>query len=564
MRLLIVGLLAFSSAWAQQTTATIAGAISDESGAVLPGVQVTITNTETGISRAMTTDERGYYIAPLLPVGSYQLRSELPGFQTAVQTGITLFVGQEAIVNVRMKVGEVNQTLEVTAVTPLVEATSAALGGVVQEQLIVNRPLSGRNYRDLMYLEPGVQRSIRQITSGGIHGDMTSVNGAGYRSLAYLVDGVYINDAYGMAAGSVAGTALGVDAVREFRVSTSTYSAEYGRNMAGVVNVVTKSGTNEFHGSIFEFLRNDNLDARNTFETNKQEFKRNQFGGSFGGPIRKDKTFFFGTYEGLREQLGQPIVSFVPTAAARLDGGLVPVVDPAVKPFLRFWPLPPAGTRETSPGSGIAQIILPFTQPTTENYLQGRVDHTFGSNDSLFVRYTRDPTFRTVAIGAGFPPDVFPKDLKSRNHFGVINYVKVLTPALLNTLRFSYARTENASEGPLMDDPALNFLPGKASGNVAVTGLTTIGQDQISPYVLLRNLYDFSDDLVRNKGRHALKFGSQIGRFQDHIMNSSASRGTWTFNNLSDFLQRRPAQVTFINPGGILSRYYSYNMIGHY
>jgi hypothetical protein len=561
LALLATGLLNSSPAWAQ-TTATISGTISDESGAVLPGVGITVTNTETGASRALTSDERGYYTAALLAVGSYQVRAELIGFQAAVQTGITLVVGQEATVNVRMRVGEISQTLEVTAETTLVETTSAALGGVVEEGRILNLPLNGRNYTDLTYLEPGVQRSVRQINSGGVHGDMTSVNGGGYRSLAYLVDGAYINDAYGMAAGSVAGTALGVDAVREFRVATSTFSAEYGRNMAGVVNVVTKSGTNEFHGSLFHFLRNDNLDARNTFETNKQEFKRNQFGGSLGGPIRKDKTFFFATYEGLREQLGQPQVSFVPTAAARQDGGLVPVIDPAVKPFLRFWPLPAPGTPETSPGSGIAQITLPFTQPTTENYMQGRVDHTFASTDSAFVRYTGDPTEQTVA--SGYPTNVFPKSVTSGNRFVVLNYVKILTTTFLNTARVSYARTDIHTTTPLVDDPALNFLPGKAYGALSVTGLTGIGPDGISPYRLLRNLYDFSDDMVWNRGRHGLKFGAQLGHFQDHLINSQLERGSWTFTSLANFLRKIPSQAQTVPPGGILGRYYDYNVTGLY
>lgn len=569
--MLVAGtLLPLPFAWGQQTTGTISGTISDESGAVMPGVRVTVTNTGTGIGRTMTTDGRGYYTAPLLPVGTYQVRSELPGFQAVVQTGILLAVGQEAIVNVRMRVGEVTQTVEVTGETPLVETTSTALGGVVEEQRIMNLPLNGRNYTELLYLEPGVQRSVQKSTDGGFHGDMTSVNGAPVRSLAYLVDGAYINDGYGMAVGSVAGSSLGVDAVREFRITTSTYSAEYGRNMAGVINVVTKSGTNEFHGTLFHVLRNDNLDARNTFDIpRKQEFKRNQFGGSLGGPIRRDKTFFFATYEGLRERLGQSQVSFVPTAAARVDGGLVPTVAPAVKPFLRFWPLPPPGTPESRPGSGVAQITLPFTQPTTENYGQGRLDHTFGSNDSVFVRYTADPTERTVA--SGFPTDVFPTFLTSRNQFAVLNYLKILTPTLINTAKFAFARTEALTTGPFMNDPALNFLPGVPWGRVLVPGVQTIGQDYISPFRVLRNLYDFSDGMVLTKGRHATKFGFQFGHFQDSTIDSFFLRGDWIFADLRSFLGGRPQLGLIVLPPGVtptsrgqLDRYYDYNVIGTY
>jgi len=357
------------TATAQQNTGTILGVVKDSSGAVVPGAGITILNEETSLTRTVTTGENGAFRAPALPVGHYTVRVELAGFRTQAQRGLILEVAQELVVNPTLEVGAVPQEeVVVSGEAPLVNTTSSALGSVVNEQSMSDLPLNGRNYVDLTMLQPGVSQQTLATTGGGAtaSGTWFSANGAPVRSNNFTLDGAPMTNAAAAATASEAGTTLGVDGIREYKVVTSAFSAEYGMVMGSQTVMVSKNGTNLWHGDVFEYMRNSALDARNFFDYRTSSggrrlplFQRNSFGGSFGGPIKKDKTFFYGVYEALRQNLGVTILDNVlPAACHQLvnpgtsnttlanPAGCAPaltsstVVPQVIQPFLDLYPVP--------------------------------------------------------------------------------------------------------------------------------------------------------------------------------------------------------------------------------
>ena len=312
--LLLAWLIFLAGIALAQVTASVVGTVQDASGAVIPGVAVTVKNLETGAARALVTDDRGYYRALSLPVGRYEMTAEKTGFQTQVRTGINLVIGQEAVVNLRLEVGEVQQAVLVTAEAPIVNTTTASTAGLVGEQQVKDLPLNGRSFDNLIALNPGTSNPTALKGTVGARGPGNFFNIAGRRGdeNLFLLNGIeYSGSAIvGSTPGGASGQLLGIDAVREFNMQANTYGAQYGKRAGGQVNIVTMSGGNQFHGTLFEFLRNSALDARNFFDrgsvTNQRRlppFARNNFGASAGGPIRKDKSFVFGNYEGLRQRL---------------------------------------------------------------------------------------------------------------------------------------------------------------------------------------------------------------------------------------------------------------------
>src|SRR3990172_710955 len=333
---------------AQLTTATISGVVKDLTGGVIPGVAITVTNQETGLTRSGTTAADGSYRFSALPVGPYEVRTEHPGFQRTVRSGLRLAVGQDAVINLTLQVGAVEQTISVEAQAPMIDTTTATGSGFVGEGEVRDLPLNARNLIELAALFPGI--TVDKAAEGSVSkgfGNKLAIVGTRYNANLFQLYGQDTNDNAG-SAGSAAGIVMGVESVREFNLITNAYSAEYGKHTGGVFNAITKSGTNSLHGSVFEFLRNEKMDARNFFDREIPPFKRNQYGFSLGGPIRKDRTFFFGSYEALRERLGVTQIYTVPDAGARQ--GILPnpatgavqtiPVDPEVKPFLESWPLP--------------------------------------------------------------------------------------------------------------------------------------------------------------------------------------------------------------------------------
>src|SRR5438093_6207220 len=403
-------------AYGQTTAGTILGVVSDESGARLPGVTVTITHLDTGIVRSVTTDESGRYRAPALGLGNYDVKAELTGFRTEVRKGIQLTVAAEVVVNLSLSVGTVTEQVQVSVESPLVETTSATLSGLVDDKKIRDLPLNGRSVETLAFMQPGVTPYFRgrHDTDQG-EGTKMSVSGSRVDSNSFLLDGTNINDQSNNTPGSASGNLLGVEMLREFRVLTTAYSAEYGRYSGGIITAVSKSGGNEFHGNLYEFHRNDNLDARNFFDKKSKpdgprlpEFKPNQFAGTIGGPIVRDRTFFFGGYEGLRQRKGLSRLAVGPNAdahrgilpcparpAAGYTGSQAPCnnagtstytvnVNPSVRTSLDLYPLPNGADF----GDGTAQLFSNPKQPIDEHYTTGRVDHNFSNSDSFFVRYT--------------------------------------------------------------------------------------------------------------------------------------------------------------------------------
>ncbi|PYS36684.1 MAG: hypothetical protein DMG14_23930 [Acidobacteria bacterium] len=430
--LVLVGFaLCTQLAFTQVNTATISGTVHDESGAVLPGASVAIQNQDTGISRTVTTSETGRYSAPALGLGVYQVTVQLPGFQSQVRSGINLTVGREAVVDFRLAVGAVTQTIEVSGEPPLVELTNANLGGLVDDRTIREMPLTlnSRSWDTLAYTIPGV---VKYGTAGGgfnsgSGGNKFSVAGARSYSNSFLLDGTDINDSSNSTPGGSAGTNLGVDAIKEFKIVATTFSAEYGRASGAVVSAVTRSGTNELHGTLFEFLRNSAFDARTIFDLEDRDgdgkadlppFRRNQFGGVLGGPIKTDKTFFFGAYEGFRQARNETTIAVVPTVAAKR--GILPCAPPAnrvggseaarlcpsspinssgsygtytvtpnpkIVPFFQYYPDPNGQifkNRVTGDDLYIGEFVGSPKNVIRQDFFMGRIDHQLTPSTNLF------------------------------------------------------------------------------------------------------------------------------------------------------------------------------------
>jgi hypothetical protein len=371
---LLVGLVHPDQVLAQVVGSTVSGTVFDTSGAPTPGVTVAIKNIETGITTNSITNEVGFYIAPNLPAGMYQITTSASGFATQLRSGITLTVGQELLLNLTLKIGSATETVRVTTEVPAVELGNATLGGVTDARTIEEIPLNGRSWTDLANLEPGVHFvqdqppiSAPDRVKRGL-GLQLTISGGRPQQNNYLLDGVNINDYANAGPGSVLGGNLGTDAVAEFSVLTTNYSAEYGRTSGGVISAITKSGTNGIHGSAYEYARNSALDARNFFDpATIPPLNRNQFGASIGAPIQKDKTFIFGNYEGIRLTQSQTSTVNVPSPDA-IAGKFLPAnvqPDPAAVRFLKaFFPTPDPASVVGDTG----QFTLASTAETTENY----------------------------------------------------------------------------------------------------------------------------------------------------------------------------------------------------
>src|SRR6059036_3182305 len=355
---------------AQTSTATILGTVKDTSGALVPGVSITVKHTEIGLTRNVVSGERGGYNVPLLPVGAYEITTTMPGFKQAVRSGINLVVGQEAVIDLTLEVGAAAEQVTVSEEAPLVNTTTASTSGLITEQQVKELPLNGRSFDNLITLNVGISNATSNTLDSGAW-NMFSVSGKWPETNRYTINGV---DWVGGAAtgqfitpNGASRQLLGVEAVREFNVLTDTYGAEYGKRAGGQINIVTSSGSNQLHGSAFEYLRNSALDARNFFDQTDgaPPFKRNQFGGSLGGPLKKDKLFLFGTYEGFQERLSRSSVSVVPGTFARQGllwpdnllglpaGSPVPDLKPGMLKYAKyFWPAP--STPDRPDGSALA------------------------------------------------------------------------------------------------------------------------------------------------------------------------------------------------------------------
>src|SRR5580658_295149 len=396
----LVGLLtlalwgSLASPTSAQGEASIQGTVSDSSGGAVPGVAIRIKNLETGAERNLVTEEAGRYDAASLPVGQYEVRAEKTGFRSEVKTGVLLVLGQRETLDLVLQVGDVRQTFEVESAPTVVAISTEDVSGLVGEKQVKELPLNGRSYDQLMTLNPGVvnytsQRAGGIGTSNSAIGNMFAASGRRPQENLFLLNGVEFTSASEInnTPGGVSGQLLGVDAVREFSVVKDTYGAEYGKRPGAQVNIVTASGGNQFHGDAYEFLRNSALDARNFFDHGDiPPFRRNVFGGSLGGPIRKDKTFLFGNYEGFRQNLGLSDLTLVPDSTSRDKAAA------SVRPLLALWPVANGPELLTSTGapSGIAEAFSNPLQHIREDFGTFRFDQVLASNDSFAAVYTVD------------------------------------------------------------------------------------------------------------------------------------------------------------------------------
>ncbi len=453
-----------------QISASIKGVVTDSSGSPVPTAAVKTKNIETGATRSGLTDDAGRYLVLSLPIGEYEVRVTKPGFQDAVRSGIHLVVSEEASVDVRLQVGAVKSEITVNGDAPIVSTTITDISGLVGEQAVKELPLNGRSYDLLLPLNPGIVNFTSLKTGGtGISNSTTAnnfaVSGNRPQQNLFLLNGVEYTGAAenNMQPGGTSGMLLGVDAVREFNVQRDSYSAEFGKRPGAQVIIVTQSGANQLHGSAFEFLRNNALDAPNFFDQGSAPpFQRNQFGAALGGPLQKDKTFLFGNYEGFRQNLHQTSVAFVPSAASRAAAAL------SVLPLLNLWPTPPPGAQDFN---GISQVFSSPLQTIREDFGTARLDHIFSEQDSLAGIYTIDDGHDfTATPGNPFSSDV----VTLREQVLSLEETHVFSPKLLNTARFGFSRAGYFFTGePTPGTPAASvpgFLIGHPVGAVVVGG----------------------------------------------------------------------------------------------
>lgn len=573
---------------AQVETATLSGTATDSSGAALVGAAVQARNVGTNIIQSTVTDPAGRYRIPDLPVGNYEVQTSLSGFQTVVHKGITLTVGANLVVDFSLPVGQVSQTVSVEGQVSTVETQTAAVSSLVTPEQMSQLPLNGRNFEQLLSLAPGVLTVKQAFVTGGAGGissgfygpsDTYSVAGSRPVGQVFLLDNQDLQGYWQKGAGaSITGNSLGVDAIQEFQLLTNTYSAQFGGTGAAM-NAVSKSGTNDLHGSAFEFLRNSALDARNFFDGPKiPPFRRNQFGGTIGGPVKKDKAFFFLNYEGLRSALGITGNQFVPDALSRT--GMVPCntvagktpatcangqrvsvpVSPTIGTYLNIYPVPLAGATEqivaagpfTGYPSGNALFPIIANQPTSENYILGRMDYTLGSKDSLFGRYISDTAY--LLLPAPFSNLAnWPAAFHGGDQFFTVEEKHIVSATSINEIRFSFSRTNERSDQNFLTNPATDPLqfylgapgynPGdREDGNLIVAGGTSnVGPGPTARWHLIQNKFIGGDDFFWSHGAHSLKIGASVARVQNNIA-VGREGGIFVFGSLPGFLAATPVQ----------------------
>jgi hypothetical protein len=567
-------LLLAPSAFSQQITGSIRGTVTDPSGGVVDGATVSAKQSETGLTRTTASDHSGVYLLLDLPVGHYQLQVERSGFQTYLQQGITLDVNEAATISVSLKVGTGTDRVEVNADANLIENTVTSLGTVVSERELLDLPLNGRNFTQLGLLQPGVVPLTPGLAEAG--GSLRAsqayaVNGQRPESNNFLIDGA--NNFNGVDGGFVLKPP--VDAVTEFRILTHNANAEFGNSLGSTTNVITRSGTNRFHGAVWEFFRNDVFDATNFFATETEPLKQNQFGGSLGGPVRKDKTFLFGFYEGFRNHQGETQSStegFSFGFCNNPDHQLFNVflnkpypnnqltdINPLSTGLLSLFPLPNTGTN-----------LFTSTQVVTQNYDQFgmRLDHYLSPRDALNFRYMFNDgdQFNPIPTsGASVPGFPVGQDQRSQNF--VVQETHTFNPALIGVLRFSYLRnkflygertnhTTPASLG-FGYAPSLDLAVGPPF--IQVNGYTTIGDPITGPRNSYENAFDYSGSLTWVHGRHELKFGGGYQHLQINVLQGIATNGFFVFvpfpvvpNAFASFLFGQP--IFFLQGRGDFAR----------
>ncbi len=527
--------LAVAYLHAQGATAAVSGTVLDPSGAAIAGASITVRNLGTALTRTVLSDDQGRYVVPELPIGDYEVQGSLPGFQTVVRRGILLTVGSRPVVDLQLAIGQTTETISVTGEISAVETTSSGVSSLVNQTQMREMPLNGRNFEQLILLAPGASSYPAGGSSALVGRAATyAISGSRPEGYAILLDGENIQDWWQRGTGAaVTGTSLGIEGIAEFQTLTNTYSAEFGGNGA-VVNSATRSGTNSFHGSLYEFLRNSALDARNFFEQKSPApFRRNQFGASVGGPVKRDKAFFFFNYEGLRQHLDQSFQAFVPTLAVRTQA------VPGVKSIIDLYPAP-----TTDLVGNIGTLITVGGQTAEENYYLGRFDYTLSPKDSLFIRYVNDIGTLVSAGIVNQPIPLWPTLDRSANQYTTAQERHVFSSNLLNSFGFAFTRPSTTETQPNTYAPLQQAFPGRQDVTITVNGLSPLGANFVNPFRFLQNKFTVTDDVLWTKGSHSLKFGVRLRRQQINSYSYTYWNGNYTFTSLQALLNGTPRMFT--------------------
>ncbi len=556
-----------------QVSATLSGTVKDQSGGVISGVNVTAKNDDTGATRVTVTDSAGLYQISALPVGQYKVRANKAGFLDEVRTGINLVVAQEAKSDLTLQLGVSSEQVTVNADAPLVSVTTADIFGLVRESQLKDLPLNGRSYDELLTLNPGVVNFTSAKTGGvGVSNSTTgnnfAVSGNRPQQNFYLLNAVEFTGAAenNMQPGGTSQQLLGVDAVREFNVLRDSYSAQYGKHPGAQILIVTQSGANELHGSLYEFLRNNAFDARNFFDgASVPGFQRNQFGASLSGPIKKDRTFVFGNFEEFRQHLHQTGVDLVPDTNAR--NGFLPckLVSPApmpcapsglafvgVSPLITAWPEPTSGAPDFG---GVSEAFNSPLQTLRDDFGTVRLDQRFTGNDFMNAVYTVDDS-------AAFTPtstNLYSTDVESlREQVASIEETHIFSPSLLNTVRAGYSRASYFFTGaPTPSTPAASlpgFLEGDPVGAIVVGGsaasnptaqISLAGSNNGSDLRVARNIFTYEDHVSLTKGRHQFTLGAWFQQFQSNETLALSQYGQATFTSLQTFLHGTASSLLY-------------------
>lgn len=561
-----------TSAAAQLTTATIAGVVRDETGAALPGATITVTNTNTGFERVFISNDTGRYEAPSLPLGPYEVSATLEGFGTALRRGIELTVGQNAIVDLQLPLASVQQEVVVTGAAPLVETRSATVSNLVSAKSVEDLPLVNRDLTQLTYLQPGIVKSPAGTDLFAGQGEKFHVAGARGTQNLYLLDGVSNSDLSGNPQG-VSGTYSGAETVQEFQIITNNYSAEYKSAAGGIVSAVTKSGTNTLHGGVFEFFRGDALDTQNYFDRQignpVPDFTRNQFGGSLGGPIVRNRLFFFGSYEGLRQDRDSTSQIQLPSVAVRqgrLANGRVVAIHPTSATILGLYPLPGDGNTIIQDFGDTVLVGGTESVSTDSDYVLGKIDYQMSGGNTVSGTYNYD---KGEQAEAGIMSYLGTFATRSRKHVGSAKWAAVLSSTSVNELHFGFSESE-PSEIQLSDydwlGQGLVFRTERTiMGDINVPNLAGVGFTDAGIAYGQRS-YTVKDGYSLSRGDHSYRIGGEWTYYQYDVKScAGACNGDYFFADMERFLRGVPRRFEVQLPGGdVVERDLRQHMAGFY
>ena len=545
-------------AWSQTQLATVSGTVADPTGAVVPGVSVTIVDQGTGLKRHGLTDTAGEYRFVGLPIGNYSLRLEKTGFQTQVREGVALDPASHSVINFSLTIVNLRQQVTVNANASGIDNTTSAVSGLVAEPSLTKLPLNDRDLFSAVELEPGVapdpgsapsllsSGKTAQVAIDGIRPSMTNV----------VIDGMDATDpVWGNSPAGASGFFLGLDELKEVSVLTQTFNAEFGGHGGAVIDITTRSGSSQFHGSMWELHRDASLDAKNYFDLAANPIPpsvRNQFGAGIGGPLKRNRTFFFANYEGFREVEASTAIATAPDALAHegllpsannsvactsaSSSGCVAVpTNPQTQQFLNLMPT----SNGADNGDGTGELITADKGATREDHGMARIDHNFSNTHSVFARYTVDDS-SSVAPYVGTPPGTympgFPTLHLARNQYVTIQDRTTLAPELINDLRFGVNRT-TASSSPDNTHPGLSIslVPDRPFGMIDITGVSLLGNSPVFPLGDFSTVYQVQDQLSLTIGRHTLKFGAEFRRLDLNSTLDFGVNGLYSFDDLTPY-----------------------------